>query len=356
MHSPSSSEQETGAELLVVDQAPYVRQALSACKRLRKELTKKQALLSSFEDDRRAFQLWLHGTHGATITQVRELHEEVNAYQFILHHLSRCAYESMEAVPALYQQLFRLKKAGMLHSYVPPHVTAKANDADDTAGEPRIDEDTKQDFYDRFYSERRSKDGVAEKHQAESSRKAQHDARLKSCYRQLAKRLHPDHSKLEEVVREQRWHEMQTAYHNDDLDGLLRIEAICDMDKRGLSEKLGLARLRDLAAYHKAHLLPIRDALRAAKQDIAYGFVTKGLTEGIEYAIAGNLKFEMIDLKSTISDLERAAKSIRKEALAQLRSAEIEADRARRAQERVQRLKASSQSDESLKSRQMTFF
>ena len=81
----------------------------------------------------------------------------------------------------------------------------------------------------------------------------------------------------------------------------------------------------DLAAYQKAHLLPVREALLAAKKDVAFGFSEKGPTPDMESAIAGGLKFERIDLKATVGDLARAAKSIRNEVEAELRTSEIRA-------------------------------
>ncbi len=98
------------------------------------------------------------------------------------------------------------------------------------------------------------------------------DAGVKALYRTLAKRLHPDHSDIEPTVRERRWHELQLAYEQRDLEGLQRIEAVCDMDSGGLSLHLGLARLRDLADYHRSHVEPIRRALRNAKRHPAFGF------------------------------------------------------------------------------------
>lgn len=96
---------------------------------------------------------------------------------------------------------------------------------------------------------------------------------MKTLYRALAKRLHPDHSELDEVLRERRWHELQQAYDTDDLEALQRIEAVCDMeDAGGLSIGLGLARLRDLAAYQRSHVQPIRNALREAKRHPAFNF------------------------------------------------------------------------------------
>jgi hypothetical protein len=238
-------------------------------------------------------------------------------------------------------------------------------DGDDDEDWDEQDDDMRA-FFDRMFGGGSARGRASSEVRAESARKAANDARLKTCYRQLAKRLHPDHSALEETIREKRWHEIQEAYHNNDLEGLLRVEAICDMDEEGLSIKLGLARLRDLAAYHKSHLIPIRNSLRAAKQDIAFGFSKKGLTPKVERQIAGDLKYESIGLKAAVSDLAREAKEIRNEVEAHIRESEVKAARAARHAERVKerqpkprhgaKKKATSTKKAEVDTEQMTFF
>lgn len=321
--------------LMVVDQEPFLKKALSTCKRLRKELHSKQALLNDFEElDRSAFQQWMNRTQGKTLTQIRELREEANAFQFILHHLSHCAYHNYEAVPELFEELFERKENGTLFSYVPPKQPDPFGfdeDSDDDAEEEDDwdeedddwgddedeDEEDMRDFFDRMFgggSGGRASEGP-------SAQKAANDnARLKTCYRNLAKRLHPDHSDLEESIREKRWHEIQEAYQNNDLEALVRVEAICDMDDTGLSAKLGLARLNDLAAYHQSHLRPIRDALRAAKQDIAFGFAKKGPSGNVKRHVTTDLKEERMEVKDMVGQMKRSANAIRDEVAAQLRA------------------------------------
>jgi hypothetical protein len=326
-----------GTELLVMDQGPFLKKALSLCKRLRKELDKKQALLTAFEEvDRAAYERWLFSSYGTKLTEVRELQEELSAYQFILHHLSQCVYRAIEEVPKLYQELFRLKKKGALYTYVPPEPEetgeAEADDEpfghDEGAWDEDYDDDLRAYFDDMFGAGHSGGDWAQDDVSGVNARKSADEIRLKACYRKLAKRLHPDHSELEGPVREKRWHEIQAAYQNQDLEGLLRVEAVCDMDEEGLSVKLGLARLRDLAAYHKSHLIPIRNALRTAKKDVAFGFAECGPTAALEREIAGDLKYNQISLKTAIADLDRSAKLIRNEVEEHLREAAIAAARA----------------------------
>ena len=335
--------------LMVVDQTPFLKKALSTCKRLRKELHKKQALLEDFEvRDRGAYQQWFNRTQGKKLGKNRDLREEVQAYQFILHHLTRCAHESFRDLPTLYDELLERKKDGSLFAYVSPYVQEDSKEEYDEEyddfDEDVFDDDAwddvvqdVQDFYDRVFGEGTSADDAHEALcRAEAAKKVDDDLRLKTCYRSLAKRLHPDHSELEESIRETRWHEIQVAYQNGDYEGLLRVEAICDMDEAGLSMELGLARLRDLAAYHKSHLLPIRNALSAAKKDIAFGFSKKGPTAQIKKVVSVELQEERWDLEEMLEYLVGSTQAIRIHVAAQIREQAMQSERSKRRTEKRQ--------------------
>lgn len=336
----------TCTALLLVDQTPFLKKALSTCKRLRNELHKKQALLNDFEEhDRKAFQQWYHGTHGTTLTQLRELREEMSAYEFIYHHLSQCVYHAFLEVPKLYDELMERKKNGTLYEFVPSSRFASSLDEDEDEKEEDWDDDededwddddeSMEDFFEKVFGRRgRSAfDGIDEP-RARSALKAENDARLKACYRGLAKRLHPDHSELEESIRAKRWFEIQDAYQNGDLEALLRVEAVCDMDDTGLTAKLGLARLRDLAAYHQSHLQPLRKALRVAKLDMAFGFSKKGPTPRMERDVAEDLNDERLDVNDMLGHLRQAAAGLRNEVEDHLREQAIRTAQAARADER----------------------
>jgi hypothetical protein len=350
----------TCSALLVVNQAPFLKKVLSTCKRLRTELHQKQALLNDFEEqDRSAFQQWLNRTHGRALSQIRELGAEVEAYQFILHHLSRCAYSNSVDVPALYRELLLRKVQGTLFSYVPAECKygfdsdgAASEDDEEEEGWEDDDEDPMWDFFDRAFRGRAARESDTSGDRAVSAKKAASDIRLKSCYRALAKRLHPDHSTLEESVRDKRWHEIQVAYQNSDLEALLRVEAICDMDDTGLTIKLGLARLRDLAAYHQSHLIPLRQALRVAKRDIAFGFASHGPSAEVRREVASGLEYQYCEVKDVIASLAQTAAGIRDEAEAQLRENEIATARAARRAEKVLAKRGKKGSDGG----QMSFF
>lgn len=266
------------APLLVIDQTPILKKALSQCRRLRNELNKKQARLRRFEEeDIPAYQRWYHVEFGAGLTALRELRETLAAHEFIYEQLGYCEFHMPEKLGEVHAELMRRLKEGTLHAFVPPK---PENAREDEAAEDFDDifDDFDEAFgqaFDEFFGTA-GEDAADERVPTQGKRTAPHspqEAALKALYRTLAKRLHPDHSDLEEDLRERRWHELQAAYEAHDLETLRRIDAVCDMeDAGGLSIRLGLSRLREFAAYHRAHVQPIRDALRQAKRHPAFDF------------------------------------------------------------------------------------
>ena len=340
--SRTSKKSHVSTALILVDQTPFLKKALSRCKRLRNELNKKQKLLSDYEDkDVAAFQQWLNHTFGATLSKIRELAETLDQYRFILNQLDGCYLFCRDKLPEVHKELFERKKDGTLFQFVLPiskdpfHAEENEemnDDWDDYDDEEEEDDDwddddewDMEDIFDEFFGgEKEGHSHSEEEHyfnlgnlHAHKSIHASDQLKLKKCYRALAKRLHPDHSTLDESIREKRWHEIQDAYQNNDLEALLRVEAICDMDGTELSVKLGLARLTDLANYHQSHLKPIRRELSKAKRDIAFGFNKSGSNETIEIEMKSELNYQTHDLESDIEEMQRIADDILSEFLAE---------------------------------------
>ncbi|MDA0348826.1 MAG: hypothetical protein O3C43_13135 [Verrucomicrobia bacterium] len=313
-----------GTALLTLDQEPFIKKALATCRRLRTELRKKQERLTHFEEvETNAYTRWLNSHFGVDLTRIRELQEEMGNLDFIVEQLRMCEFYIPEKLMEVHEELFRRKKEGTLHLFVPPEpddgeedeeledpMDKELRDAFDSVFEDIFgdDDDWEDDDFEEFES-RRTRHIRAPKPRTHRDTQGS----LKTLFRTLAKRLHPDRSDMEEGIRDRRWNELQTAYHQGDLEGLQRIEAVCDMDETGLNASLGLARLNDLAAYHQSHLRPIRQALRAAKRHIAFAF-SKADTTKLAREIRNDFKYIQRDLKGRLDWLQRTAEEFRAEA------------------------------------------
>ena len=283
---PSRARSRASLGLIEIDQRPFLNQAATTCRRLRTELANKQQKLREFEEEAMAeFDQWMSQKHGAELTRIREMRQEFDEWQFILAQVEALEFDYPEAMAEELEDMLKRRENGTLADYVPLAFRGREDDEsgdeedeeedDYNYDEEDYDEEDEDDFedmddFDRAFHEA-FENFFGGSHGSGSGRMTNDETiRLKATYRILAKQLHPDLSDLPDDQREKRWHELQEAYQQNDLAGMQRIEAVCDMDRTGISAKLGLARLADLIDYHKSHLGPLRQALRNAKKHPAF--------------------------------------------------------------------------------------
>lgn len=327
--------------LCVVDQEPFLKAAVSKCRRLSKELDTKREKLRQFEEsDQAAFKTWIHHTFGSLLTRTRELQKEHADYDFILAQLEACSMFAPDKFDEVRRELMERKANDTLRGFVPPKPEVEVDEPDEDdpfAGGPPLDEEEFSEKGDRegdFFREMREafhKDfghqfssgdeeleafkeqlrgmfggfGFDMGEEAVQRFEARHKTSvLKALYRVIVKRLHPDRSTMDPARRDKHWHDLQAAYERGDLEGIRRIEAMCDMEESGLSADLGLARLRELAAYHLEHLKPLRAALSDAKRDPSFGFATEGPVPALKAKVGRDLKAVINQMTRDIEGLK----------------------------------------------------
>lgn len=336
----------TCTAVCVVDQQPFLQAAVKTCRRLSKELDTKREKLRQFEElDQTAFRTWLHHTFGSLLTRTRELQKERADYDFILAQLEACSMFAPEKFDEVYAELMERKANDTLRGFMPPKPEDDEMDDDDPfADRPPADEEEAsgegdgeadmfrklreafhQDFGHQFSSEQEELDAFKEQlretfggfsfdmgEAAVERFEATHKSSvLKALYRVIVKRLHPDRSTMDPSRRDKHWHDLQAAYERGDLEGIRRIEAMCDMEESGLSTGLGLARLRELAGYYLDHLGPLRAALSDAKKDPSFGFATQGAGPALKAKVGRDLNAVIQhmtrDIEALKADIEEMA-------------------------------------------------
>ncbi len=98
------------------------------------------------------------------------------------------------------------------------------------------------------------------------------DRRLKTLYRKLVRRLHPD-GKAELSARERElWHEVQAAYQSGDLERLEAAAGRVEMGDGGDAAGLPVGTLRRMTAELGRALVEMKKATNRAKRQAAWGF------------------------------------------------------------------------------------
>jgi hypothetical protein len=96
--------------------------------------------------------------------------------------------------------------------------------------------------------------------------------RLKTLYRKLVRRLHPD-GNTELTAREKElWHEVQAAYQDRDLERLEAVAGRVEMGAGGDAGTLPVGTLRRMTAELRRALGEMKKATNRAKRQVAWGF------------------------------------------------------------------------------------
>jgi len=242
--------------LIWVDMEPLLKMERARCERASEQLRSVTEKLDQFDREvSSAFSIWLHTHFGEALTHVRELHAKMEELE---DQVSWVHYEAMRAgisERTAYERLARLRASGENDGgRSPTEDDADSEEFDELlrgafeelAG-PASQFDPEQ--YDELLGEFREqfRERLADPAQGQfqeepshfhrsSSPRSEHsggdesEKRRKQLYRDLARKLHPDHNASITAESKELWHEVQDAYESKDLD---RLEALAAMSEGG---------------------------------------------------------------------------------------------------------------------------
>jgi curved DNA-binding protein CbpA len=127
---------------------------------------------------------------------------------------------------------------------------------------------------------------------------------VKSLYRRLAKRLHPDQTGSWNESDQQLWEEATAAYQALDLENLRRIDLIVSL-KAG--EEIPSSRTKEL----RAHRQDLLDALAGLEAELAslrdhpgWGFAKRRINKAFREKISRDIEAMFQDGKSRLAEVE----------------------------------------------------
>jgi hypothetical protein len=263
--------------------------------------------------DRPAYLAWFHRTFGRTLTDLRELYEQIRYRETLLDTI---------------EYLRRWKRLGRYEAYHQAHHMVDNPEAYEEAYEYEDDEadfggsdgsDSDGSFEDdlaaileemirsfpgfedidrdspefrrayeelraAYFGERREEndsDGSSETGEHRDTDEWQNDGepeirrRVQSLYRHLAKRLHPDNRSragAPDGVLDELWYRVQDAYRDTDLEALQSIHANLEVRERRDLSSMPVSDILAVHADYKAELRALRKRHRSLRQEPSWGF------------------------------------------------------------------------------------
>ena len=215
--------------LVLLDATPIRAEARKKYKQARDRFAELQRLAARFHQEAKPkYEQWLQANFGPFVVELRSARAEVNRLRDLIFEVETRTWLNSQSSAAAYRDILEreLKRRA--------EEQAKGDDE-------KKDEDGPTDAE---ASEGDEAEGEGEEQATRAGGRrgpklpAEKEARLKSAYRALVRRLHPDHNTEVTPLMRERWHAAQQAYHSGDLELLESIETLCLGDEEDESALL----------------------------------------------------------------------------------------------------------------------
>jgi hypothetical protein len=279
--------------LLVIDDEKLRQVAWAEFTAMQQRMAKATAELHRHEEvDVPAFQQWLYRTFPRTLTELRELHAQVQSLNEKVRAAQAQAFFHGGSLKRIWRE--QRERETNPDAFPPPSPPEEDEAAGAGAGNGGFG------FDDLF------KDLLGSPEDTPQALDA------KAVYRRLVQQLHPDRGGEWTAVRERLWHEVQAAWAARDGDWLARLEVDWEAANDVLSVKSSVGRLRQAVLELDAARRDTERKLRVYRKDPAWRFTKSPrkqaeLSEAIEQDLShdlARLQRELQELKQTIAPWE----------------------------------------------------
>jgi hypothetical protein len=327
---------------MVIDNEPIRKVHIHSVKKISRELDRARADWSVYEkEDRPAFRKWLNSTFGRELTIIREMKDRVHELEHLLNEIENCKYMNRITYFQAYilvmdmrenPEKYKDKDSGedTCHD---DHDDRKSSDSG-SGHRPDEYETTEEDlrtlfiqfmhetnpvllktiskdkrlfdkafsiFKEEYYADQPADSNHGQK---DAKNNPETGTRLRTLYRDLARRLHPDSRKETNIQYDEIWHEVQTAYRENNLERMEMLSALCNIQTGDFYETASISQLIQIQQEYKAQLKALRDQAKRVKDDPAWGFSKKESTVTIKRYIRNDLNEGIEILKYKLEEME----------------------------------------------------
>lgn len=128
--------------------------------------------------------------------------------------------------------------------------------------------------------------------------------RVKTLYRSVVRRLHPDVQSEMSSQKLEWWHQAQSAYEKDDAEQLEMILTLCEIEDSGTTSQASVSLLTRITNQFRSTLRSIKREISRFKRDPAWNFSIHPNPERLSSKIESNLRSELFQAQCVLSSVE----------------------------------------------------
>ena len=309
--------------LLVIDQEP-IRQAVTRAYRQTKErLSALRATVERYSTvDRPAFGGWLAARFGPLLTELRELDGQIAEKGRQLDAIRLMTFFGGCSPHQAYQEV--LKGEAEAERFAARRAAGEHPDKETFEEEDPFD-DIPEEIKDFFgFAQAAPKDGPPPGANSDAGPRAAgrrgqtrptrpptseqqtKSQRLKTAYRTVVRRLHPDMNPDRSEYDQQLWHDAQDAYEKGDLERLEAILAVGALEGSGeLPSGSGLGGFLALTRQMETSIRQLERQTRGLKKDFAWNFTSaKSDRESLARKVGARLRSDVAASRADLAAIE----------------------------------------------------
>lgn len=326
-------------KLIIIDQEPIRQSATQAYREAGARLAEIRAVVERFSTvDQPAYNHWMAGTFGALLTEMRDMETQIDAKDALLDTIEMLTLLGRFGPREAYEAAISGQTAAEKFAKERNGASAAPTDEENAEGDDFFDEEK---AFDEMFGEFAKAFGFkmppgGSKSQeapppgpgfdpledeppnppghrgaprsagaARSAAQQTDNQRLKTAYRAVVRRLHPDLNPNVTGYGKQLWHDAQSAYEKGDLDRLESILAVSELELGGeLPAGSGIGGVVELTRQLDRSVAQLERQVRGLKKSPAWNFGLMVSKKTLEQKTRTRLQKDVSHAKAELKMLE----------------------------------------------------
>jgi len=311
-------QEKRGNALIFLDSSKIRKKYTALYKRARTTYSKAKKELDVFEkQDEPAFEQWLFSNLGPEISLLRELQRQLSGKQRLW---KRILIESQLSGRSMHESYRRIQNGEeeIINKCEQHQGAAQEKDKNNFfSDEDEVDwEEAFNEFADFLRDSFNGSEFEEENGEKINLRNEDYRLRLKSVYRDICRRLHPDAEGADTSEELEIWHHVQEAYQQNDLETLEILRAKTDIAQNTINSNTPISYIQRMTEEYKKARSSIRNSIRRARHNVAWGFSqwSHGKSEMILETNRRYFEEEVGELKKELDNIELFLKELEEQA------------------------------------------